>query len=572
MRPLLETLERRVADVIAAVTGVENAVAAVRATEDERFGDFQINGVMSLAKKLKRKGFDLAHEVLKSLDLRDICSRVEVAGPGFINLKLSPRFVSRTLLAMGRDARLGLDTVSAPETVVVDFSCPNVAKEMHIGHIRSTIIGDAVCRLLEALGFDVRRINHIGDWGTQFGMLIQYLRHTEPEAVTGAKTLAINDLEEFYRAAKARFDAEPAFADAARAEVVKLQGGDQESLGVWRAICDASRRKFEENYALLGIRLEEMGESFYNRFLPEIVADLQGRGIARQSEGAVCIFIEGYGAPFMIRKSDGGYLYATTDLAALRYRVKELRARRIVYVTDARQKGHFAQLFAAARTAGYAEPDTRLDHAAFGSILGADGTPLKTREGKNVLLKDVIAEAVARARKVVAEKNPDLSAEEQEKIARIVGVGALKYFDLRQNMISDYVFDWDRMLALEGDTAPYLQYAYARIRSIFRKGGIKESEFAGAEPRVEERTENRLALWLLRLNEVAEDAARECRPNLVANYLYELATRFTAFYSECPVLKAEERVRAGRLLLCDITARALAMGLGLLGIEVSERM
>jgi arginyl-tRNA synthetase len=286
----------------------------------------------------------------------------------------------------------------------------------------------------------------------------------------------------------------------------------------------------------------------------------------------MCVFLEGFGAPFMIRKRDGGYLYATTDLAALRYRVGEMGARRIVYVTDARQKEHFRQLFAAARLAGYAGEDVRLDHAAFGSILGADGTPLKTREGRNVLLKDVIAEAVARARKVVAEKNPELPPGEQDAIARIVGVGALKYFDLRQNMTSDYVFDWDRMLALDGDTAPYLQYAYARVRSIFRKGGVRDAEYAGADPRVDARVEARLGLWLLRFGETVECAARECRPNIVAGYLYELAARFTAFYGECPVLKAEEPARAGRLRLCDMTARVLAAGLRLLGIEVSERM
>ncbi len=572
MRPLVETLERRIAGVLAAVAGVPDAVAAVKPTEDERFGDFQANGVMGLAKKLKRNPRELAQETLARLDLSDICSRVETAGPGFINLTVSNRFLSAALGAMGRDARLGLDEAAERETVVVDFSCPNVAKEMHIGHIRSTIIGDAVSRLLEARGRDVRRINHIGDWGTQFGMLIEYLRRTDPEAVRGGKTLAIGDLEEFYRAAKARFDEDPEFAEAARREVVKLQAGDPESLAVWRVICDVSRRKFEENYALLDIRLEEMGESFYNRVLPEIVADLAARGIARESDGAMCVFLEGFGAPFMIRKRDGGYLYATTDLAALRYRVKEMGARRIVYVTDARQKEHFRQLFAAARLAGYAGADIRLDHAAFGSILGADGTPLKTREGRNVLLKDVIAEAVARARKVVAEKNPELPPGEQDAIARIVGVGALKYFDLKQNMSSDYVFDWDRMLALEGDTAPYLQYAYARVRSIFRKGGVEDAEHAGADPRIDARVEARLGLRLLRFGEVVEDAARECRPSMVANYLYELAARFTAFYGECPVLKAEGPVRAGRLRLCDITGRVLAAGLRLLGIEVSERM
>jgi len=572
MGSLIERLDRRIAEALAAVTGIPDAAAAVKPTEDERFGDFQANGVMSLAKRLKRNPRELAREVLARLDLGDICSRVETAGPGFINLTVSSRFLSAELGALARDARLGLDAAAVRETIVVDFSCPNVAKEMHIGHIRSTIIGDAICRLLEARGHDVRRINHIGDWGTQFGMLIEYLRRTDPEAVRGGKTLAIGDLEEFYRAAKARFDADPEFAEAARREVVKLQAGDPESVAVWRVICDVSRRKFEENYVLLDVRLEEMGESFYNGFLPEIAADLAARGIARESDGALCVFLEGFGAPFMVRKRDGGYLYATTDLAALKYRVEAMGARRIIYVTDARQKEHFRQLFAAARLAGYAPEDVRLEHAAFGSILGADGAPLKTRAGRNVLLKDVIAEAVARARRVVAEKNPELPAAEQDAIARIIGVGALKYFDLRQNPSSDYVFDWDRMLALDGDTAPYLQYAYARVQSIFRKGAVREEEYAGVDPLIDARVEARLGLWLLRFGETAAAAARDCRPNIVAGYLYELAARFTAFYGECPVLKAEEPARAGRLLLCRLTARVLAAGLRLLGIEVSERM
>jgi len=572
MRPISEILDARITSAIAAATGVEDGPAAVRASQDERFGDYQANGVMSLAKRLRRPGPELAKEVIEAADLSGIAEEVAPAGPGFINIRLREAFIDETIKRMAEDERLGVDPASPPETVVVDFSSPNVAKEMHIGHIRSTIIGDSISRILEFLDHRVRRVNHVGDWGTQFGMLIQYLKENDPEAVAGRRDLSINDLEEFYRAAKERFDADPEFREAARREVVKLQKGDPESLAAWRAICEESRRRFKENYDALDVTLEEMGESFYNRFLPEVVEDLLRRGIARESEGAVCVFLEGFSSPFIVRKKDGGYLYATTDLAALRYRVERLGARRVIYVTDSRQKNHFRQLFATARLAGWAGPGVRLEHAAFGSVLGKDGKPLKTREGRNIRLKEVIEEAVERAMRVVRAKNPDLPSPEQEKIARIVGIGALKYADLRQNPASDYVFDWDRMLSLDGDTAPYLQYAYARIRSIFRKGRVDPESLKGEGPALGEPAERRLALWLCRYNEIVETAGRELRPNVIANFLYELAVRLTGFYGECPVLKAPPELRTGRLVLCDLTARVLRRGLSLLGIAVSERM
>ncbi len=573
MRPVVELLEEHVSKAMAAASGVDNAQPAVRVSQYEKFGDFQANGVMGLSKKLKRKGPELAQEVVRRLSLDGICREVTVAGPGFINLFLDPAFIADCLSSMSRDENAGIEPVSAPQTVAVDFSCPNVAKEMHIGHIRSTIIGDAVSRLLEMRGHNVRRINHIGDWGTQFGMLIQYLRKTRPEAIDGTATLSISSLENFYREAKRCFDEDAAFAEEARKEVTRLQGGDTASLRAWQAICDVSRRRFQDNYDILDVRIEEMGESFYNPFLPSMVEDLLERGVAAESEGAVCIFVKGIEAPFMVRKSDGGFGYAATDLAALRYRVGELGAKRIIYVTDARQKEHFRQLFSAARMAGYAGEDMRLDHVAFGAVLGNDGKPLKTRSGKNVLLKDVIQEAVRRARSVVEEKNDAFDPEEKERIARIVGLGALKYVDLRQNISSDYVFDWDRMLSLEGDTAPYLQYAYARICSIFRKGGVAMEDVADVKPALEAPEELRLGTWLIRYNEIVNQAASECRPNLVANYIYELAVRFTSFYSACPVLKADsETMRRARLFLCRLTARVTAHGLGLLGIRVSERM
>lgn len=573
MKLLASIFEEKISHAMAEVSGIPDQPAVVKASQNERFGDFQANGIMGLAKKTKQNGRALAGQVVAALDLSDLCEAVEVAGPGFINLRLKGEFLAAQILEMTGHDQLGIDRVAAPETVVVDFSCPNIAKEMHVGHIRSTIIGDAVSRLLEVLGHDVRRINHIGDWGTQFGMLIQYLRRAYPDSVTGAAPLAIEDLEDFYRKAKACFDEEPEFADASRKEVTRLQGGEPESRKAWETICQVSREKFQEIYELLDIQLTEMGESFYNPFLPDLVTDLLSRSVACESEGAICIFVAGMDAPFMIQKRDGGFGYATTDMAALRYRIRELGAVRIIYVTDARQKDHFKQLFAAAGMAGYTDGGIALAHAAFGSILGKDGKPLKTRASRNVLLKEIIEEAITRARRVVQDKNPDLPEEAVTPIAEAVGLGALKYMDLRQNPASDYVFDWDRMLSLEGDTAPYLQYAYARICAIFRKGDIDPSACRGTAPVLAHEAERRLALFLLRYNETVIQAARDIRPNQVANYLYELATRFTGFYTACPVLKAEAaETKDSRLLLCDLTGRVMKHGLGLLGINVSERM
>ncbi len=572
MKPIVTELSERFKSAIEAACGLSDVEPAVRAATDERFGDYQADGVIRIAKRVEKKGPQLARQVVEKLQVGDMASEVSVAGPGFINLRLKAEFVRDRLLEMAADERLGVEPAAPPQTVVVDFSSPNVAKEMHIGHIRSTIIGDALCRIFEFRGHKVHRINHIGDWGTQFGMLIEYLRRTEPEVVAGKKRLEVEDLEEFYRKAKEAFDADPDFREAARREVVKLQQGELSSRRAWEAICRESRRKFQEVYDLLGIKIQEMGESFYNPLLPQVVDDLLKRGIARRSEGAVCVFLDSFKAPFIVQKRDGGYLYATTDLAALKYRIEKLGADRIVYVTDTRQRDHFRQLFATARLAGYAPAHVRLDHAAFGSILGKDGKPLKTREGRNVRLREVIEEAIQRARRVVQEKNPDLPVEEQEGIARIVGIGAIKYADLSQNPASDYVFDWDKMLSLDGDTAPYLQYAYARIRSIFRKGCLNPEDFRTKAPAVSEKDERRLALWLLRYNEMVTAAENECRPNLIANFLYQLAVRFTLFYNECPVLKAPPEVREARLALSDLTARVLKHGLGLLGIEVSERM
>jgi arginyl-tRNA synthetase len=464
----------------------------------------------------------------------------------------------------------------------VDFSSPNVAKEMHVGHLRSTIIGDCLCRLLEFEGHRVIRQNHIGDWGTQFGMLIAYLREQNADAAQAR----IADLEQFYRDAKRRFDGDPAFADAARKAVVDLQGGRPESVAVWQRIVDQSRTHYQPIYDRLGIALtaaDERGESFYNPMLAAVVQDLKAKGLATESDGAICAFPGGFKnkdgepLPFIVQKSDGAFLYATTDLAAVRHRVSELKARRIVYVTDSRQKLHFEMLFATVRAAGWATAGVELVHVMFGSVLGEDGTPLKTRSGETVKLKELLDEAVERAMAVVEQKNPDLPAEKKAEIAQAVGIGAVKYADYSNNRTSDYVFSFDKMLAMEGNTAPYMQYAYARIRSIGRKavdrGVDVKAELAGlGQVSLTEADELALAKHLIRYGEAIEAALADYRPNVLTTYLYDLAQRFSSFYTSCPVLDADPSKRPTRLLLCDLTARTIRHGLGLLGIAVVEMM
>ena len=457
------------------------------------------------------------------------------------------------------------------QTVVVDYSGPNIAKELHVGHLRSTIIGDAMVRVLEFLGHRVIRQNHLGDWGTQFGMLIAYLRES------GAEASHIEDLGDFYRRAKKRFDEDPAFADRARQTVVKLQGGDVAILAAWRKIVDESRRHFEAIYARLRVRLtkeDERGESFYNPLLGKVVEELKSEGIAVESQGATAVFPDGpETTPLIIEKSGGGFLYGTTDLAALRYRIFELRADRIIYFTDSRQVQHFDQVFKTAKRASWVsrEPGVSVEHAPFGTMLGADGKPFKARSGETVKLKDLLDEAEERALKIVGEKNPEMSEDRKEEIARAVGIGAIKYADLSKDRTSDYVFDWDRMLSFEGNTAPYLQYAHARIRSIFRKAGVVRD--MGATPILPEAPhELALAKHLARFGDVIELVSRELKPHHLTTYLYELATRFSGFFENCPVIQSEEPVRSSRLALCQLVARTMGTGLDLLGIEHPDQM
>jgi len=601
MKPVKDELEERISAAMqqyAADTGICPAI--VRPATEAKFGDYQANGVMALAKQIKTDPRKLAEKVVRNLDVSDICEPPEVAGPGFINLRLKTDFVTDRLLQVSRDStNLGVEKFGEPKNIVVDFSSPNIAKEMHVGHLRSTIIGDCICRVLEFLGHKVIRQNHIGDWGTQFGMLcalyvkIMTEAGRKGEAIWADKTLA--DIEGFYREAHDLYETDEEFAKDARAAVVGLHTGNEMWMRYWKIIVETTSSHFREIYNRLGIILGDehtQGESFYKDMLPDVVAELKSKGLAVESEGAVCIFPldstgspqavfknkEGKPLPFMIQKSDGAYLYATTDLAAFRYRVRELKADKIIYVTDARQKLHFEMLFAVAKMAKWVSDDIELSHVMFGSVLGENGQPLKTREGENVKLKELLDEAVERARAIVEEKNPELSPEKKEKIAKAVGIGAVKYADFSNNRMSDYVFSFDNMLAMDGNTAPYMQYAYARIKSIERKAQAKdvdiETELAELKKlSLTEPAELDLTKYLIRYGEAIEATMADYRPNYLTSYLYELAQKFSVFYTNCPVLDAGPDKRPTRLLLCDLTAKTIKHGLcELLGIEVIEQM
>ena len=545
-------------------------------SQNPQFGDYQANCAMGLAKQLAEKTGQktnpraVAQAIITQLQLGAM-GTTEIAGPGFINIRLSAGWLASQLAGIAADSRLGVEKVSPPQRVVIDYSSPNVAKQMHVGHLRPTNIGDAISRMVEFLGHDVIRQNHLGDWGTQFGMLIRYLEETGGD---GASQVA--DLEGFYRAAKKRFDEDARFADEARAWVVKLQSGDARARELWTRIMDQSSLHLEQLYPPMNILLKrqhERGESFYNPLLADVVTELKSRGIAEESEGAIVIWVKGFDAPLIIRKSGGGFGYATTDLAALRFRVRDLHANRVIVVTDARQAQHFRMFLDAAKRAGWLE-GVEFNHIMFGMILGEDGTPLKTRSGDSVKLIDVLDEAETRALAMVKQKlidrNETMDEKEQKQIASAVGIGAIKYFDLNRDPVGNYVFDWNKMLSLDGNTAPYLQYAYARVRSIFRKAGVAAE--VPASLNLEHPTELALARHILRLGEVINVVSRELKPHHLCNYLYDLSTRFSGFYENCPVLQSPEPLRSSRLALCDLTARTLGLGLELLGIEHPERM
>ncbi|ENG8826186.1 arginine--tRNA ligase [Salmonella enterica] len=571
-------LSEKVSQAMIAAGAPADCEPQVRQSAKVQFGDYQANGVMAVAKKLGMAPRQLAEQVLTHLDLSGIASKVEIAGPGFINIFLEPAFLAEQVQQALASERLG---VSQPtrQTIVVDYSAPNVAKEMHVGHLRSTIIGDAAVRTLEFLGHHVIRANHVGDWGTQFGMLIAWLEKQQQE---NAGDMALADLEGFYRDAKKHYDEDEAFAERARNYVVKLQSGDAYFREMWRKLVDITMTQNQITYDRLNVTLtrdDVMGESLYNPMLPGIVADLKAKGLAVESEGATVVFLDEFknkeGDPMgvIIQKKDGGYLYTTTDIACAKYRYETLHADRVLYYIDSRQHQHLMQAWTIVRKAGYVPDSVPLEHHMFGMMLGKDGKPFKTRAGGTVKLADLLDEALERARRLVAEKNPDMAADELEKLANAVGIGAVKYADLSKNRTTDYIFDWDNMLAFEGNTAPYMQYAYTRVLSVFRKADIDEQALASAPVIISEDREAQLAARLLQFEETLTVVAREGTPHVMCAYLYDVAGLFSGFYEHCPILSAEnDAVRNSRLKLAQLTAKTLKLGLDTLGIETVERM
>jgi len=576
-------LSERVRDAVARAFGEEHR-AAEPAVHRSSFADYQADAALRLAKPLKKPPLELAKAIAAALDVQDLVAEengVSVSPPGFVNFTLGRAFLEGALRGVATDARAGVPRAAAKETVVIDYSGPNVAKEMHVGHIRSTVIGDALARILGFLGHDVIRQNHVGDWGTPFGMLIEHLE--DVGADRAASELSMGSLNQFYQAARQKFDGDPAFAERARRRVVSLQSGDANTLEHWNVFVTASRRYFSSLYRRLGVLLDDSdvrGESVYNPMLADVARTLEQDGVARVDDGALCVFLDEFKGrdgtllPLIVRKQDGGFGYAATDLAAIRFRTSELHAARLLYVTGAPQQQHFAQVFATARKAGFLPAAARAQHVMFGSVLGPDKKMLKTRSGENVRLAELLDEAVARAGAAVRDKNPNLDAAEAASVAEAIGIGALKYADLSSDRIKDYLFDWDRMLAFEGNTGPYLQYAHARICSIARKAseaGVTLEENAPLALATE--PERKLAVELLMLEPVLTLVERTLEPHKLCGYLYDLATAFTAFYESSPVLRAEDpATRASRLLLCQTTRAVLGRGLELLGMTAPERM
>ena len=568
------------------------------------FGDYQCNAALPLSKILKLKPRDIAEKLMSTLQVDDIVERMDISGPGFINIHMSSNYIKNKLLKMVKDdTRLGISIVENPQRVVVDFSSPNIAKEMHVGHLRSTIIGDTLSKILEFLGNDVIRLNHVGDWGTQFGMLIHYLRLNYPNTIptddSKTKTEAtrlgveIGDLVDFYKKAKKQFDEDLEFQEAARNEVVKLQAGDAESLRAWKLICELSRDEFQKIYDLLGVTVEERGESFYNPLLASLVAELEEKKFATESQGALCIFLPGYvnpdgtPQPLIVRKSDGGFLYATTDLAAVKHRTQIEKANRVLYVTDVGQAQHFQMVFDAAKTVGLVDDKTELVHVPFGLVQGEDGKKFKTRSGDTVKLKDLLNEAIkiagedALARAKAADSNhPDEMTEEDHKIAKAVGIGAVKYADLAMNRESNYRFSYKKMLSLSGNTAPYMLYAYVRIQGIRRRAAAEISSDKDSMSTkdintlvLEKPEEIVLAKHILKLEEILIEVSRDLYPSKMCEYLFELSQKFNQFYENCPVLKAETKeIQQSRAVLCSLTADVLQLSLGLLGIKTVEKL
>ncbi|HHF6570954.1 TPA: arginine--tRNA ligase [Haemophilus influenzae] len=552
--------------------------ALIRQSGKPQFGDYQANGIMAAAKKLGLNPREFAQKVLDNLQLSDIAEKLEIAGPGFINIFLNPTWLTTEISAALSHKNLGIQATNK-QTVVIDYSSPNVAKEMHVGHLRSTIIGDAVTRTLEFLGHNVIRANHVGDWGTQFGMLIAYLEKMQNEH---ASEMELQDLEAFYREAKKHYDEDEIFAEKARNYVVKLQSGDEYCRAMWKRLVDITMQQNQHNYARLNVTLTEkdvMGESLYNPMLPSIVKDLKKQGLAVENDGALVVYLDEFknkeGDPMgvIVQKKDGGFLYTTTDIAAAKYRYETLKANRALVFSDTRQSQHMQQAWLITRKAGYVPDSFSLEHKNFGMMLGKDGKPFKTRTGGTVKLADLLDEAIERATVLINEKNTNLSNDEKEAVIEAVGIGAVKYADLSKNRTTDYVFDWDNMLSFEGNTAPYMQYAYTRIRSIFNKTDINSTALLAAPLTIKDDKERTLAIKLLQFEEAVQTVGKEGTPHVLCAYLYELAGIFSSFYEHCPILNAEdESIKLSRLKLALLTEKTLKQGLTLLGIKTVEKM
>jgi arginyl-tRNA synthetase len=555
--------------------GVDRAAfaKAVRASTDPKFGDYQANGCMALAKLAGRPPREVAAEMAKQVDLGPVAAPLEVAGPGFLNIRLHDAFISSALGGLLKRETLGLEPPVQQKTVVIDFSSPNVAKPMHVGHLRSTVIGDSLARINAALGHRVVRDNHLGDWGSQFGMILWGWKNARDESSYAADP--VGELARLYRLAQDRIkEGDAAVKAAAQAETAKLHAGDPENRALWSQFMPHCLKALQALYDRLGVHFDvQLGESFYDPMLAEVVAELQAKGLAVESEGALVVHVEQTEAPFIVRKRDGAFNYATTDLATIKYRSQTWNPDQVLYVVDHRQGDHFKQLFEVARAWGFNA--VGLEHVAFGTILGGDRRPFKTREGDVVGLESLLDESIAEARKVVDENSPELDSAERQQVAGVVGIGAIKYADLSQNRLSDYVFDWQKMMAKNGNTATYMQYAYARTRSVFRKAGVAAEKIREQRPVISlsHPAERAIGVRLLRLPEVLEFVAEENKPNVLTDYLFDLANAFSTFWEECPVVKAESAERRdSRLAICDLTARTLKLGLDLLGIDVVDRM
>ena len=571
-------LSDKIKQAMIAAGADEQCDALIRQSSKPQFGDYQANGIMAAAKKLGLNPREFAQKVLDNADLSDVAEKTEIAGPGFINIFLNPTWLTNNVSAALKDQNLGV-SANEKQTIVIDYSSPNVAKEMHVGHLRSTIIGDAVVRTLEFLGHNVIRANHVGDWGTQFGMLIAYLEKMENEH---ASEMELQDLEAFYREAKKHYDEDEAFAEKARNYVVKLQGGDEYCRTMWKKLVDITMQQNQRNYDRLNVTLTEkdvMGESLYNPMLPAIVEDLKKQGLAVEDEGALVVYLDEFknkeGEPMgvIVQKKDGGFLYTTTDIAAAKYRYETLKADRALVFSDTRQSQHMQQAWLITRKAGYVPDSFSLEHKNFGMMLGKDGKPFKTRTGGTVKLADLLDEAIERATVLINEKNTNLSDEEKTAVIEAVGIGSVKYADLSKNRTTDYVFDWDNMLSFEGNTAPYMQYAYTRIRSIFNKADVDPTALAEAKIQLSDEKERALAIKLLQFEEAVQTVGKEGTPHVLCAYLYELAGVFSSFYEHCPILNAEdENVKLSRLKLASLTEKTLKQGLALLGIKTIEKM